>query len=336
MDADLTELIDIDPTRVDLVKNPANGFPILVMKAVAAAPEGGCCEACGPGCTCTHGQAAKAVNAQGGVDEKPDIAGAESILVGLFKLIAAEAQEGAAGNFCEIYDIQMLVEAVCSMQCFLWNEQNGDGDDGEPIAKSEAEGLVTYLLKRKISAAERKQLAGEGKALPDGSYPVETAEDLHNAAILARSGHGDVAAAKRLIAKRAKELGVANPLANDTAKDATVADQNEDKTPETPESQAEPKVEKSAAELVDEAVAKAVQPLEETIKGLRDEMAVLKSTPVPGGPAVTSTASPSDGQRAQQLAKAAYHDRLAGQVGDPELRRYHEEKAADLRKAANG
>jgi hypothetical protein len=315
VDADLTELIEIDPSRVDLVKNPANGFPILVMKAV---------------------------NAQGGVDEKPDIAGAQSVLVGLFKLIAAEAQEGAAGHFCEIYDIQMLVEAICSMQCFLWNEEAGDQDDGEPIAKdarvskAEAEGLVSYLLKRKISAAERKQLAGEGKALPDGSYPVENEEDLHNAAILARSGHGDVAAAKRLIAKRAKELGVANPLANDTAKDATVADQNEDKTPETPESQVEPQVEKSAAELLDEAVAKAVTPLQEVIKGLEAEMAVLKSTPVPGGPAVTTTATASEGQRAQSLAKAAYHDRLAKTVGDRELVRYHEEKAKEARQAANG
>ena len=53
----------------------------------------------------------------------------------------------------------------------------------------------------------------EASALGDGSYPIENEEDLHNAAILARSGHGDVAAAKRLIARRAKELKVPNPLA---------------------------------------------------------------------------------------------------------------------------
>jgi hypothetical protein len=66
--------------------------------------------------------------------------------------------------------------------------------------------------KRDVATAERRSLAGEGNALPDGSYPIKNTGDLHNAAVLARSGHGDVAAARRLIARRAGELGVANPL----------------------------------------------------------------------------------------------------------------------------
>lgn len=308
-DTDLTELVDIDPTRVDLVKNPANGFPILVMKAV---------------------------NAQGGIDEKPDISGAEHVMQILARLIQSEAAELAVGQWGEVCDIELLLQATHLMGCFRQRELWGDMDDGESMYKSlpdeDLAGVVTYLAKRKFSAAERKRLAAAGHALPDGSYPIENEEDLHNAAILARSGHGDTAAAKRLIAKRAKELGAANPLANDTAKDATVAD---DKTSETPESQVEPTVEKSAAELVDEAVAKAVEPLTETIKGLRDEMATLKSTPIPGGPMVTSTGRPSEGQRAQSLAKAAYHERLAGQTSG-DLSRYHEEKAAEARQAANG
>jgi len=122
----------------------------------------------------------------------------------------------------------------------------------------------------------------------------------------------------------------------ETVKDTEVPEVKDDKTPETPESQVEPQVEKSAAELLDEAVAKAVTPLREVIKGLEAEMAVLKSTPVPGGPAVTTTATASEGQRAQSLAKAAYHDRLAKTVGDRELVRYHEEKAKEARQAANG
>lgn len=63
-------------------------------------------------------------------------------------------------------------------------------------------------LREKYNTAERDKLAKEGKALPDGSYPIGDAEDLHNAATLAASGHGDVDAAKTLIHKRAKELGV--------------------------------------------------------------------------------------------------------------------------------
>ena len=62
---------------------------------------------------------------------------------------------------------------------------------------------------------DRRSLAAEGNAVSPRrprSYPIENTGDLHNAAVLARSGHGDVAAARRLIARRAGELGVANPL----------------------------------------------------------------------------------------------------------------------------
>jgi hypothetical protein len=61
------------------------------------------------------------------------------------------------------------------------------------------------------SVTERKAMAKQGLALPDGSYPIKTAADLQNAAILARTGHGNVAAAKAHIAKRAKALGIPVP-----------------------------------------------------------------------------------------------------------------------------
>ena len=83
---------------------------------------------------------------------------------------------------------------------------------------------VADAEKRDIGTAERERIASEGNAVrnADGhvSYPIENAGDLHNAAHLARTGHGDVAAARRLIARRAEELGVANPLdeSDDTTK----------------------------------------------------------------------------------------------------------------------
>lgn len=61
---------------------------------------------------------------------------------------------------------------------------------------------------RNIPDAKRKQLAKEGKALADGSYPIENEGDLRNAETLAKSGHGNVSAATALIKKRARELGV--------------------------------------------------------------------------------------------------------------------------------
>lgn len=71
--------------------------------------------------------------------------------------------------------------------------------------------------KRNVPVDERRRLASQGHALPDGSYPVANADDLANAATLARSGHGDVKAARALIARRAHELNVPNPLATDKA-----------------------------------------------------------------------------------------------------------------------
>lgn len=80
--------------------------------------------------------------------------------------------------------------------------------DADAVLKLEA-----LVFKRDFSTEDRQKLASEGKALGDGSYPMPDADAVRRAAILARSGHGDVAAAKALIGRRAKALGVANPLA---------------------------------------------------------------------------------------------------------------------------
>ena len=79
--------------------------------------------------------------------------------------------------------------------------------------------LIDMLGKksRTFTADERRQQAKEGNSLPDGSYPIPDKDALRRAAILARSGHGNVSAARRLIARRAKELGVPNPLDSDDA-----------------------------------------------------------------------------------------------------------------------
>ena len=82
----------------------------------------------------------------------------------------------------------------------------------ELVTKTAGATLEADTEKRDVNTAERRSLASDGNALPDGSYPIKNTGDLENAAVLARSGHGDVAAARRLIARRAGELGVANPL----------------------------------------------------------------------------------------------------------------------------
>lgn len=59
---------------------------------------------------------------------------------------------------------------------------------------------------RKIDSEQRKKDADEGKALPDGSFPIENVEDLKNA-IRAIGRAKDPAKAKAHIKKRARALG---------------------------------------------------------------------------------------------------------------------------------
>ena len=95
---EITEIVRLDATRVDAVKHPANGFPILLMKAVTASGE---------------------------INEKPDITAAERVLNLLAKLIQAEASEMATGAFDEVCDIQLLSQAADLMMCFRRREQAG-------------------------------------------------------------------------------------------------------------------------------------------------------------------------------------------------------------------
>lgn len=192
------------------------------------------------------------------------------------------------------------------------------------------------VYKRDVSADERKKLASEGHALSDGSYPIANEGDLHNAAHLAKTGHGNVAAAKRLIARRAKELGVANPLDEheDTKKEAEVVTEPEaDETPAADEA-----VDKGADDLdarIQEAVTKARESDQEAIRELRDELAKVKATPLPGGPAVTAPAGiAADKRRTELLKEAAYYDKMAEQISEQDMKVHYRAKATAAREAA--
>lgn len=112
------------------------------------------------------------------------------------------------------------------------------------------------VYKRNVNTAERRSLASQGNTLSDGSYPIANAGDLHNAAHLAQTGHGNANAAKELIARRAKELGVSNPLdsGSDSEKGGSVAEatpevvKDEQIVPEATEKEAEPEVTKDPAD----------------------------------------------------------------------------------------
>jgi hypothetical protein len=65
---------------------------------------------------------------------------------------------------------------------------------------------VGKVAKRDVSTQERDRLAGQGKALPDGSFPIANESDLKNA-ISAFGRAKDKGAAKAHIMRRAKALG---------------------------------------------------------------------------------------------------------------------------------
>jgi phage head maturation protease len=86
--------------------------------------------------------------------------------------------------------------------------------DNQPLCKKHGMAgcpkCAKKLAKRKFKEQKRKELASEGKALPDGSFPIENKEDLVNAERLV--GHAkNPEKAKRFIRRRAKELGIKLP-----------------------------------------------------------------------------------------------------------------------------
>lgn len=280
---------------------------------------------------------------RGKVDEAPDIAGGTAVLGQIADLIIAEAQELKSGQAAEISDIQQL---ACAAE-LIWTWRTGEEsvaagsvmpatalmqsaaaetamtkyardlfglevdelttDHYREIIKQLVPKLRDLAKDRNYSAAERKEMAGDGRALPDGSYPINDEHDLNSAAILARSGHGDADAASKHIARRAKELGVANPL-DDSAEKSQIAQEETDVDTVTQD---------GLSKAVEDAVTKALAASEERITALEAELAKVKALPVPGGPVMTRVQAPKAEDGEDHAAKAVQYDTIAEQLADP-------------------
>lgn len=100
--------------------------------------------------------------------------------------------------------------------CDLTPEGDTDHDywtaDGRQIrplpGAGEDRAAVRLLELLAVTQAERDRAHAAGNSLPGGSYPINNVGQLHSAAVLAASHHGDWKAAMALIRRRAKELGV--------------------------------------------------------------------------------------------------------------------------------
>lgn len=94
-------------------------------------------------------------------------------------------------------------------------ERVSEAFDADPAARfyqraldGDLGGHISALVMLDVPQAERDQAVSDNNALPDGSYPIRTVKQLKAAAVLAASKHGNWQAAKKLIRRRAKELGV--------------------------------------------------------------------------------------------------------------------------------
>lgn len=101
------------------------------------------------------------------------------------------------------------------------NVEEAEEEKSEPEL-SRLRKVINYLLgttplhddsiaKRAFDAKQRQTDAGSGKALPDGSFPIENKSDLRNA-IQAHGRAKDKEAAKKHIISRAKSLGCTDML----------------------------------------------------------------------------------------------------------------------------
>jgi hypothetical protein len=125
---------------------------------------------------------------------------------------------------------------------------------------------------------------------------------------------------------RDTDTGDPAPMPEPASKDTGATDTPPAATPETTDAPAE-----KSAEDFTEAIAKAVEPLQEVIKGLREEMAALKATPIPGAPVVTSTAVKDTAKESAVAKEIARFERLAGNTQDRELARYYADRVKELK-----
>lgn len=78
----------------------------------------------------------------------------------------------------------------------------------------------------KYNAADRKDMANSGAAMPDGSYPIKDAEDLQNAIHAVGRGNADHDAIRKHIMDRAKALGLMSDIPDNWNADGSLKQQN--------------------------------------------------------------------------------------------------------------
>jgi hypothetical protein len=118
------------------------------------------------------------------------------------------------GNCCD--KCMGMTKAACSCCDSCGSDCNGDCCDNCSVEKSAD--LDLDIEKKEFSNSRRKKLAQQGKAMGDGSYPIEDEKDLKNA-IRSWGRGGAKPEVKQHIIRRAKALGKQDLIPDDWKSD---------------------------------------------------------------------------------------------------------------------
>ena len=113
-----------------------------------------------------------------------------------------------AEAYQELVDFALKYKALEQEEAEAWAQKMIDAEFPETEEVEE---------KRQYSQAQRDEMAKNGQAMPDGSFPIADTTDLENA-IRAIGRANDPAAAKRHIMKRARALGAMGMIPADWTK----------------------------------------------------------------------------------------------------------------------
>jgi hypothetical protein len=158
--------------------------------------------------------------------------------------------------------------------------------------------------KREFSAQEREKDAEAGVAMPDGSYPIKSAEDVENA-VRDYNRSGQKSDVKAHIIARAKAIGAEHALPDDWTRkaDKSVAPIVAPSAPHDAHealakaaaalAQAARKIERAVEENT--VLRKALDDLSPALADLKKRVAALEAQPLPAKAALRSVAKTSDG-----------------------------------------
>lgn len=188
--------------------------------------------------------------ADGQVHDPNDIA---AVRDGLIALIKAELDELAAGQN-ELMDVSDLLQAL-RIVMYWWLKEARGGETDNPFDPNREAPAVAN-----IELADGAKAAAEGKDQAPEADTTKTEQPIP-------PGDGK---------KPATDKPAKKPAGTET-------DEDESEEDEVPVSKSE------FASMLSDAITKAVQPYEERLKALGAELAEVKATPIPGGPARTRT-----------------------------------------------